>query len=120
MQQQAWEDRLTSVQTEAEVIELANQFLMSVDRFEAIQLPLACKPRKFGSAHEVVGYAFDLLQYRAPEEASVSAVIRKLSTFFAAAAKQLARIAAPARRYTDAELGLASHTRRGEELKGNQ
>jgi hypothetical protein len=115
MQQQTWEDRLTSAQTEAEVIELVNRFVMSLDRFETMQLPSACKPTKFTSSHDVMGFAFDLLQYRGPEDAGVNAVIRKLSTFFASASKQLARIAAPARRYTDAELGLSSNARRAEE-----
>lgn len=113
MRLQAWEDRLASASTEAEVIEVANQFLMSLDRFETIQLPSPCRPRKLAGSHDVMGYALDLLQYRAPGDAGVNAVIHRLSTFFAAASKRLARIAAPVRSYTDAELGIAPPKRRG-------
>lgn len=108
MRQEAWEDRLASVRTEAEVIDLANEFLLSLDRFEAIQLPAACKPRELHNSHDLVGYAVDLLHRRRTDDGGVESVLRRLSMFFAAAAHRLARLHAPVRRYTDAELGLAS------------
>lgn len=113
MQLQPWEDRLASVRTEAEVVDVANEFLMSLDHFETMQMPMACKPRKLCSPHDVMAYAFDLLQYRGPEDEAVNAVIHPLSMFFAAASRQLARIAAPARRYSDAELGLVANRQAG-------
>lgn len=112
--QEAWEDRLALVRTEAEVIDLANEFLFSLDRFEVIQLPAACKPRKLGSTHDVMGYAFDVLHYRSADNVGVGLVLGRLSKFFAAASHRLARLSAPVRRYTDAELGLVPRGRRNE------
>ena len=106
-----WDARLEASQNDADVLQVARDFLASLDSFEVAALPPSCRPRKLTSANEVSTYAFDLLSCDASPENPATKVISRLAVFFARASNRLARLYAPKRRISDEELGLTKQRR---------
>lgn len=84
----SWPGRLDLAMSEAEVIEVARDYLASLDPFEVDRLPDPCKPRKLFEADDIASYAFDLMSCDCP--AASLAVVNRVAAFFAHANGRLA------------------------------
>jgi hypothetical protein len=88
----SWPGRLDLAASEAEVIEVARDYLASLDPFEVDRLPDHCKPPKLFDADDIASYAFDLV--RSDFAAESAAVAHRVAAFFVEANTRLARILA--------------------------
>ena len=102
----SWDERLDAAANNGEVMDVARDFVASLDTFEIAVLPAVCRPPKLRASSEISAYAFDLLAYECSAEDPPYKIINKLAIFFAQAASRLAQIHAPVRRIDDNELGL--------------
>jgi len=88
-----WQGRIDLAQSEAEVIEVARDYLASLDPFEVDRLPERCRPRKLFDAADIASYAFDLARcHCAPAESRD--VVHRTVAFFMHASSRLAGILA--------------------------
>lgn len=87
-----WQTRLERAATPGAVVEVARDFLATLDYFEIARLPDLCKPRKLLTPHDVSSYAFDLVHYHCGETDSNIETVHRLAAFFAHANQRLARI----------------------------
>ena len=88
-----WQGRVDLAQSEAEVIEVARDYLASLDPFEVDRLPDRCKPPKLFDATDVASYAFDLARCHCAEPESAD-VVHRTAAFFMHANSRLAGILA--------------------------
>ena len=88
-----WQGRLDLAECEAEVIEVARDYLASLDPFEVDAIPEHCKPRKLFDAADIAAYAFDLARCHCAQPASAG-VVHRTAAFFMHANSRLARILA--------------------------
>lgn len=87
-----WQDRIRLAGSETEVVQVARDFLATLDRFEIALLPSRCVPRKLFVAEDVSSYAFDLVGYYVDQSEPTAKVIQKLAMFFTDAAIRLSEL----------------------------
>jgi len=86
-----WEQRLDLAESEAEVIELAREYVAQIEHWEIVVLPAALRPRKIVDAFDISNYAFDLVRYECDDEACAR-LIHKLAAFFSHCSMHLSRL----------------------------
>lgn len=89
----SWQGRVDLAESEVEVIEIARDYLASLDPFEVDRLPERCRPRKLFDAADVASYAFDLARCHCAEPQSAD-VVHRTAAFFGHANSRLAAILA--------------------------
>ena len=89
----SWQDRLDLAATEPEVVEVARDYLASLDPFEIAQLTERCRPRKLFDASDIASYAFDLAREHT-EEPPPSGLVHRMAALFVHANIRLSRILA--------------------------
>jgi hypothetical protein len=87
-----WIQRLKHAHSEAEVMELARDYLASFDDYELRFLPDRCRPRVLLCANDVSTYAFDLVVHRCEEMDATARLVRTLASFFTFASIRLSEI----------------------------
>jgi hypothetical protein len=87
-----WLEKVRLANSEAEVVEVAREFLATLDHFEIALLPPRCAPRKMFVADDVAGYAFDLVDYEASVPESTAKVIQRMAAFFTQASVRLSEL----------------------------
>lgn len=89
----SWRDQLDLADTEAEVVEVARDYLASLDPFEIAALPERCKPRKLFDASDIASYAFDLARQHT-QEPRAAALVHRMAALFVHANIRLSKILA--------------------------
>ncbi|HUP30816.1 MAG TPA: hypothetical protein VM122_11620 [Usitatibacter sp.] len=89
-----WQDRLNFASSEAEVVEVAKDFIAQFTPEEIHELPEACRPGKFFDANDVTSYAFALVRHNCDGDARVSVLVHKMVAFFSEASIRLSKIMA--------------------------
>ncbi len=87
-----WRERLQGAATESDVLDLANQYLASLDRVELAMLPLRCRPRAFHCAYDISSYAFDLVGHYCDKTDAAARLVQSLASFFTDASIRLSEI----------------------------
>ena len=96
----SWEQRLDVSDSEAEVIELAREYVAQLENWEIAALPAVIRPQKLVDALDVTTYAFDLVRYECDDEACAR-LVHKLAAFFSRCSMRLSELL----RRTNAEDG---------------
>jgi len=86
-----WEQRLDLLESEAEVIELAREYIAQLEHFEIVALPEALRPRKIVDALDISNYAFELVRYECDDEARAR-LVHKLAAFFSHCSMHLSQL----------------------------
>ena len=87
----SWEQRLDLAESEAEVTELAREYVAQLEHWEIVLLPDALRPRKIVDAVDVSNYAFELVRYECDDEACAR-LVHKLAAFFSHCAMHLSQL----------------------------
>jgi len=99
-----WQEKLDGAGTEAEVVEVARDYVATLDPQEVAALPEPCRPRKLLTANDVSSYAFDLVRYECDDADESAPFIHRLAAFFSHASIRLSEIL---RRTNDEDLDSA-------------
>ena len=89
-----WRERLRAAATEPEVVQVAAEYLESLDRVQLAMLPLRCRPRALRCAYDVSSYAFDLVGHYCDKSDAAARLVQSLATFFTDASIRLSEIVA--------------------------
>jgi hypothetical protein len=86
-----WEHRLDLAESEAEVIELAREYVAQLEHWEIVLLPEELRPRKMVDALDISNYAFELVRYDC-EDDICARLIHKLAAFFSRCSIHLSQL----------------------------
>jgi len=89
-----WLEKVRLAASEAEVLEVAREFIATLDHFEVAALPIRCAPRKLLVADDVSSYALDLVGHFTDEPEMTAKTVQKLATFFTQASIRLSEVLA--------------------------
>jgi len=87
-----WQLRLRDSATDAEVLDLAREYLASFDPYDLAMLPARCRPRTLVCAHDISSYAFDLVGHYCDKSDATADLVRQLAGFFTEASIRLSEI----------------------------
>jgi len=87
-----WQERLDICRTEREVVEVARNYLASLDHFEISRLSDPCKPTRLVCGADISQYALSLTQHGFRERDSNAELIHRLAAFFIQAHMKLCRL----------------------------
>ena len=87
-----WQERLEICRTEREVVEVARNYLASLDHFAISRLADPCKPTRLVCGSDVSDYALALANYGCSERDANAELIHRLAAFFIQAHLRLARL----------------------------
>ena len=88
---QTWEERLDHAETEAEVTELAREYVAQLEHWEIVLLPDKLRPRKIVDAIDISNYAFELVRHECEDEACAR-LVHKLAAFFSHCSMHLSQL----------------------------
>jgi hypothetical protein len=88
-----WHEKLDDAKSEREVVEIARDYLATLDYFQVNVLPKSCRPRKVLTPDDVASYAFDLVRYQYDVTDESAELITRLAAFFATANARLSQLA---------------------------
>ncbi len=88
----SWQERLDRATTEAAVLEVARDFVATLEYPEIARLPATCRPRKLIGAADVSGYALDLVRHQCADDDPAAEAIVRLAAFFSHASMRLSQI----------------------------
>jgi hypothetical protein len=92
----AWQGRLGSASSVAEVVILVHEFLDSWTAAEIARLPQDCQPRAMDSSDDIAYYAFLLVREQCAESGH-TIELHRMATFFASASQRVSEILAIAK-----------------------
>jgi hypothetical protein len=87
-----WQDKLDGAQEEAGVVEIARDYIATLDPHEVAMLPAPCRPRKLLTANDVSSYAFDLVRHVCDDKDEAAPFIHRLAAFFSHASIRLSEL----------------------------
>lgn len=87
-----WQLRLRDSATDAEVLDLAREYLASFDQYDIAMLPPRCRPRTLVCAHDISSYAFDLVGHYCDKSDATARLVQQLAGFFTEASIRLSEI----------------------------
>ena len=88
----SWQDTVQAAETEADVLDVARDFLAQFSPSEIAQLPEACRPRRLFDAADIAEYAFALVRHRCDYSTGAGSTLQRLSAFFMDANERLSQI----------------------------
>jgi hypothetical protein len=88
----SWQDRLEAADSESDVVQIARDYMATLDPDEVGILPGSCRPRKLITANDVSSYAFDLVRYECGDADLAAPFIHRLAAFFSHASIRLSEI----------------------------
>jgi hypothetical protein len=88
----SWQDRLEGSDSEAEVVQIARDYIATLDPAQVALLSPTCRPRKLITANDVSSYAFDLVRHECGEADDAAPFIHRLAAFFSHASIRLSEI----------------------------
>jgi hypothetical protein len=87
-----WQDRIHAATTEAEVLNLARNFMAQFSPMEIAELPELCRPRRLADGNDLTEYAFDLVRHRCDDGLGADYALHRLAAFFSGATQRLSQI----------------------------
>jgi hypothetical protein len=87
----SWEQRLDLARSEAEVIELAREYVAQLEHWEIVLLPDHLRPYKLVDGIDVSNYAFELVRYECDDESRARLVL-KLAAYFSRCSMHLSQL----------------------------
>jgi hypothetical protein len=90
----SWQDRLEESLSEAEIVDIARDFVAGFTPAEMNRLPQECRPGKFFEANDVTAYAFTLVRHECGDDAATAELVHKLAHFFSNASIRLSQVLA--------------------------
>jgi hypothetical protein len=88
----SWQDRLEAADTEWDVVQVAKDYMATLDPEQVALLPGSCRPRKLITGNDVSSYAFDLVRYECGDADQAAPFIHRLAAFFSHASIRLSEI----------------------------
>ena len=88
----SWQDRLEASDSESDVVQVAKDYMATLDPGQVALLPPACRPRKLITANDVSSYAFDLVRYECADTDDAAPFIHRQAAFFSHASIRLSEI----------------------------
>jgi hypothetical protein len=88
----SWQDRLEAAESESDVVQVAKDYLATLDLDQVALLPDSCRPRKLITANDVSSYAFDLVRYECGDADDAAPSIHRLAAFFSHASIRLSEL----------------------------
>lgn len=88
----SWQDRLEAADSESDVVQVAKDYMATLDPFQVSLLPATCRPRKLITANDVSSYAFDLVRYECGDADDAAPFIHRQAAFFSHASIRLSEI----------------------------
>jgi len=88
----SWQDRLEAADSESDVVQVAKDYIATLDPAQVALLPASCRPRKLLTANDVSSYAFDLVRYECGDADLSAPFIHRLAAFFSHASIRLSEI----------------------------
>lgn len=85
-----WQDRLAAASNEAEVVDVARDYVAQFTFEEIGHLPDVCKPEKIVDAQDVANYAVTLMTHHCDDGEGATSPIHRLAAFFSNASARLA------------------------------
>lgn len=89
-----WQDRLELCSMEAEVVNVARDFVATLAPEEIALLDPICRPRKFTDASDITSYAFELVRHECADTDPGRELVHKLAAFFSHASTRLSQVMA--------------------------
>jgi hypothetical protein len=89
-----WQSRLDDARDEYEVVEVAKDFVATLEHWEIALLPEPCRPGKFFDANDVTAHAFTLVWHQSPDRSESAQLVNRLVVFFSSASIRLSQILA--------------------------
>ena len=86
-----WQERLDDAATEAEVVDVARDYLATLTHQEFTHLPDALRPRKIVDANDVTTYAFELVRYECHDDGA-QRLVQRLAHVMSQASIRLSQI----------------------------
>jgi hypothetical protein len=87
-----WQSRLDDARDEYEVVEVAKDFVATLEHWEIALLPEPCRPGKFFDANDVTAHAFTLVWHQSSDRSESAQLVNKLVVFFSSASIRLSQI----------------------------
>ena len=87
-----WQERLSSAVTEAQVVDVARDYVAQFTPEEIGRLPEPCKPTKMVDARDVAEYALALMRHHCDDGEEASTPIHRLSAFFSNASVRVSQL----------------------------
>ena len=88
----SWQDRLEACDSESDVVQVAKDYMATLDPEEVALLPDTCRPRKLITGNDVSSYAFDLVRYECGDTDDSAPFIHRLAAFFSHSSIRLSEI----------------------------
>ena len=88
----SWQDRLEAADSESDVVQVAKDYVATLDPDQVALLPGSCRPRKLLTANDVSSYAFDLVRFECGDGDDAAPFIHRLAAFFSHASIRLSEI----------------------------
>jgi hypothetical protein len=95
----SWQDRLDEALSEAEIVDIARDFIATFTPAEMNRLPQECRPGKFFEANDVTSYAFSLVRHECGDDDATAQLVHKLAHFFSNASTRLSQVLARPNEY---------------------
>ena len=87
-----WQERLSNASTEAEVVDVARDYVAQFTPEEIGRLPEPCKPTKMVDARDVAEFALALMRHHCDDGQEASTPIHRLSVFFSNASVRVSQL----------------------------
>ena len=87
-----WQERLSSARTEAEVVDVARDYVAQFTPEEIAALPGPCQPRKMVDAEDISEYAVTLVRHHCDDGQGSTTPIHRLAAFFSNASARVSEI----------------------------
>jgi len=93
----SWSHRLATSSTEAQVVDVARDFLATFSPYDLARLPESCRPGRIVDANDVNELAFILVRHDHDDSLGTPRAIHRLTTFFGNASLRLSELMAEQR-----------------------
>jgi hypothetical protein len=106
----SWHERLEAAGNEAELVDVARDYVALLSSYEIARLPVPCRPPSLADGHDVSDYAFTLVRYHYDDDAGGARSVGRLAAFFAAASMRLTEISSSRREPGESQQRMSERT----------
>ena len=87
-----WPALLHTAFTEAEVVDVARDFMAAIWPYEIARMPHVCRPPRIKHANDITEFAFALARHHCGDGEGAEHTVQKMRVFFAEATHRLSQI----------------------------
>ncbi len=88
----AWQRRLDTAESEADVAAIASNFVAKLSPTDLERLPEICRPKPLARGSDVTEYASILVRHHCSGDVATHRLVASLTAFFSAAARRLSEL----------------------------